>query len=389
MGCPELEFIFGGEIVAGIYIHVPFCQSKCHYCDFASWSGKEKMIPVYFERLKQEIRQFGAHYDRETVDTIYFGGGTPSVVEAAEIEGVLEEIDRQFALSDPECTLEMNPASADLEKMRQYRAMGINRVSVGLQAKQDELLKTLGRIHSWQDFCQTMEALKTAGIRNVSADLMFGLPGQTCEMLEASATALATFEEIRHISCYSLKIEEGTPFERMQVSGKLALPDEDEERKMQHGIIRQLEGLGFKQYEISNFAIPGFESRHNSCYWDLSDYIGFGLGASSYYRGCRYTNTFDLMTYIETPFCEDIPKEESHQLSVEEQKGDFMFLGLRRMAGVKDEDYRRLFHQSFFDDYKEAIPQLEKQGLIQVEGDRIFLSPRGQDFANQVFMAFV
>ncbi|MDO4287715.1 MAG: radical SAM family heme chaperone HemW [Eubacterium sp.] len=373
----------------GLYIHVPFCKRKCHYCDFPSWAGREDQIAAYFDRLLTEISAFARAWGPRSVDTVYFGGGTPSLVGAEYIARVMETIHRHFTLADPECTLELNPASVDLDKIKTYRAWGINRVSVGLQASQDALLKTLGRLHSWGDFVKTMAALDKAGIDNISADLMLGLPGQTVAMLLDSARALADFAGLRHISCYSLKVEEGTVFYKRQLQGTLDLPDEKTERAMQHAVIKALEALGYKQYEISNFARPGFESRHNSRYWDLSEYVGFGLGAASYFGGRRFTNTFDLKTYISTSPDQPVVRAEDHLLDAAEARGDFMFLGLRRMAGVAEAEYKRLFNRSFFEDYGPEIADLEARGLIKRTAAGIALTDLGQDLANQVFMAFV
>ena len=373
----------------GLYIHIPFCKRKCLYCDFPSWAGKETLAADYFRRLTAEIKTFAQTHDAQSVDTVYFGGGTPSLVDAGFIAQVMETLERHFRLENPEITLEMNPASASRDKLAVYRACGINRASVGLQARQDALLKTLGRLHSWADFKATLDDLDAVGITNVSADLMFGLPGQTTAMVLDSARALAAFENIRHISCYSLKVEEGTPFDALERRGALNLPGEDEERAMQHAVIAELEALGFRQYEISNFAKPGYKSRHNSRYWDMSDYLGFGLGAASYFGGRRFTNTFDLETYLASPPEAPAPRAEDHALSGDEARGDFMFLGLRRTDGVADAGYRRLFGRSFFEDYGDEIAGLIAQGLVEKTAAGIRLTARGQDFANQVFMAFV
>ncbi len=375
--------------MAGIYIHMPFCKSKCRYCDFPSFAGISLgRQAAYGKALQREIRDFAQKQpERLKAETIYIGGGTPSIVDAEQIDGVLAVIQRYFEVDDKaEITLEANPESMTPQKAKAYRKMGINRISMGLQAAQDRLLKTLGRPHTLADFDTALTYLCDAGFDNLSADLMFGLPGQHLEDVAQSVEHLTAFPVIRHLSCYSLKIEEGTPFAAMAAAGKLDLPDEDDERAMERLIHQKLEIAGLMQYEISNYAIPGFESRHNSRYWTMDDYVGFGLGAASYYNNTRWTNTFSFEAYLEkTP----VPKAECHVLSAEEARGDFMFLGLRRNRGVSDEAYRRLFGRSFFDDYAKAIGKLTTQGLLRQQDDSLLLTERGRDLANQVFMEFV
>ncbi|MEF9919285.1 MAG: radical SAM family heme chaperone HemW, partial [Eubacterium sp.] len=270
----------------GFYIHIPFCQSKCRYCDFASWSGySDTEIATYFEKLIKEIRLFAKKNNQIKVGTIYFGGGTPSYVNNRFIEQVMECIEScfivDFKLTD-ERTIEMNPASLTLEKAQAYRKMGFNRVSIGLQATQNHLLRFLGRPHNWDDFICTYSALEKAGIVNISADLMFGLPGQTTKDVVDSVSRITHLPNIKHVSCYSLKVEKGTSFYTMQREGRLELPDEITERLMQKLLIEGLADHGFEQYEISNFAKePQFKSRHNLKYWNCEPYFGIGAAAHS------------------------------------------------------------------------------------------------------------
>ncbi|WP_195269222.1 radical SAM family heme chaperone HemW [Eubacterium sp. 1001713B170207_170306_E7] len=375
----------------GIYVHVPFCVQKCQYCDFASWAGcGPEAVARYFDAVCLEIRAFGARQGRLSADTVYFGGGTPSSVAPRYIGQVMEAVGQCFVLSGEavEATIEVNPGTLTSEKCRAYRDMGINRVSMGLQTTSDQGLKALGRIHTYADFEESLALLDRAGFENISADLMFGLPGQTLADVQADIACLTALAPIRHISCYSLKIEEGTAFDALYRQGRLALPDEALERQMQHAIIDGLAARGFEQYEISNFARKGWESRHNSRYWVMKPYVGFGLGAASYYRGERRTNVMDMQDYCALAEQGKPPVLEAHTLDLQEKKGDFMFLGLRRMYGVDDADYQKLFGSSFFEDFEE-IGGLVEAGLLTREGPVIRLTRRGQDLANQVFMAFV
>lgn len=375
----------------GIYVHVPFCRQKCRYCDFPSWAGLgEAETGRYFEAVCLEIKAFAAEQGRVPAGTVYFGGGTPSYVAADYIGRVMDCIRECFELPEEsiEATIEANPGTLTDAKCRAYRNMGLNRVSMGLQTTSDRGLKALGRIHTYADFETSLDLLGSAGFENISADLMFGLPGQTLEDVRQDIDRLTALASIKHISCYSLKIEEGTAFDTLYRQGKLLLPDEALERRMQHAIIDGLAENGFEQYEISNFARKGWESRHNSLYWVMKPYVGFGLGAASYYKEERRTNVMDMEDYCALVTQGKAPVLETHILDAQEKKGDFMFLGLRRMCGVDDADYRELFGSSFFEDFEE-IENLVKAGLLMREDQVIRLTPKGQDLANQVFVAFV
>lgn len=386
-----------------IYVHIPFCVRKCWYCDFCSFQASDETIAVYIDALIAEIRHYNVS-ENQVVKTIYFGGGTPSYIDARYIVRVVHALEEKFGLDlshddTIEMTIEVNPASAMADKLACYRALGFNRLSVGCQSTDDGLLKKLGRAHTAADFFETMSHAAQAGFTNVSADLMFGLPGQDLPMLVNSAERIMALPIVKHLSCYSLIIEPGTPFEKLMADGKLNLPPEKMERAMYHKIRKLTVAHGFKQYEISNFAKSGFASKHNSGYWDLTPYVGFGLGTSSLYDGGqperdnnyrRVTNTADMTRYVAT---NGTAKTENHTLSIKEAKGDFMFLGLRKTAGVSDQDYQEKFHTSFFDDYEKEIQEIFDEGLIKIKEEnnarRIFLTDKGLDLANQAFMVFV
>lgn len=373
----------------GIYIHIPFCVQKCAYCAFASARPRSSgEMSEYIEALCLEIRAFARSHPGLGARTLYVGGGTPSMLGIDQMERLTAVLSQTFDLSETaERTIEVNPASAMKEKLTAYRALGFDRLSIGLQAYQDRLLKLLGRAHSVRDFDETWEHALEAGFANLSADVIFGLPTQSAADLEDTLAALLGHEGLTHLSCYSLSVEPGTAMETAVASGQLALPDEVLERQMYHALVTRLELAGLRQYEISNFARPGFESRHNSAYWDLTPYLGFGLGASSYYNHERWTNTLSLDAYLEDPA--GAPKSEAHHLSAAERRGDFMFLGLRRKAGVDDRCYREKFGTSFFADYGQEIQSLIMAGLVEKQGLSLRLTPKGMDLADQVFMAFV
>lgn len=378
----------------GLYIHIPFCVKKCHYCSFTSWCPRDgRQVQDYFKDLRQEIKTYAGRTKGYVVRTVYFGGGTPSAVSADEIKQTMEALGRAFAFDpqDPllEKTIEVNPGSGTAEKILAYQKMGFNRLSIGLQSAQDHLLKALGRVHTREDFKLACGAAEAAGFDNVSADVMFGLPGQSLQDVLETVQMLVERPVIKHLSCYSLKVEEGTAFDVWERQGRLELPGEELERKMYHRLASDLRPWGFEQYEISNFSKPGFESRHNGSYWDLTDYIGLGLGASSFFCHKRWSNTADFNKYHVGLECGYPIAEGAHRLSDLEARGDFMFLGLRRNRGVDDLEYNQQFGRHFFDDYREEIRGLLESGLIVREGTRIRLSTRGMDLANQVFMAFV
>ena len=352
---------------------------------------------LFFESLWIEIEQTAA--EKTSIRSVYFGGGTPSFVPQSYIIKTLVLIKEKFNLcEDAEITIEANPDSLTEEKASAYFEAGFNRVSIGLQAAQDTLLKTIGRPHTFADFLVAISALKKAGFTNLSADLMFGLPNQSIEDVLESVEHLAIIEEIKHVSCYSLELKEGTLLKKKIQSGALTLPDETKERQMAYALRKALNKAGIYQYEISNFARPGFESRHNTAYWDLLPYYGFGLGAAAYINNERKTNTPILKVYTDWGIAsqEKVPEErtspptiERHFLSQTEQEEEFMFLGLRKIKGVDDCQFRQQFGKSFFMIYQEEIEKLKKQGLLWQKKTEIGLTLKGQDFANRVFMAFL
>lgn len=375
----------------GIYIHIPFCKQKCFYCDFASTAKKvdETLYEQYINALCQEITMYQALFPDICIDTIYFGGGTPSILPPNLIIRALNTVKANFTLnSDIEITLEANPGTVDEQKLQYLYQNGINRLSFGVQAVQDDLLQKIGRIHTIKEADMAIEMAQKIGFKNISVDLMYGLPGQTIEMLK-EAVSWAVNKNIQHISIYGLQIEENTVFGRLYDQGKLILPSEDESEMMYDYLTEQLPKYNYNRYEISNFAKSGYESRHNLAYWQDKFYLGLGAGAHGYYNQKRVQNPFDIDEYIKKcnqkilPFInEEIVDEKAH---IEE----FCFLGLRMAKGIDKEIFKQKFNTDIENLYGEILPNLEKDGLIINTQKYIYLTSEGMKFGNQVFSEFL
>lgn len=372
-----------------VYIHIPFCKSKCAYCDFNSYQGKEYLQEAYFKALKREMTGFLCHAEKKIITSVFFGGGTPSYVDYVYITDVLEYLFSNFRIDENvEISIEANPKTVDLKKLLAYKSSGINRLSIGLQSFDDELLKKLGRVHNSEDFLKTLELSHKVGFDNINADLIFGLPMQTMKHWKHTVKNILR-QEITHISCYSLKIEEGTPFFDMLQNKEIILPDDELEREMYYLSKKEFEIAGFKHYEISNFAKDGYECKHNIVYWKCRPYIGFGAGAHSYFDGERFNNVHNIEQYIEGITKNGTAKENVQKISQDEAQKEFMMLGFRLVDGISCSEFDRRFHKNIFIQYEKEITELIDKGLINIEGDFIRLSQKGLDFANEVFMEFV
>lgn len=398
-----------------LYIHIPFCVKKCAYCDFLSAPASEKAKDNYVNLLCREIEWEADCHPDYRGQTAFFGGGTPTILKAEQLEKILCKLKECFMIpektQEPEITLECNPgtvAGADLKRLREA---GFNRLSIGLQSMQNEELKKLGRIHTREDFLKTFYLAREAGFRNINVDLMSALPGQRVESYVNSLREIAALHP-EHISAYSLIIEEGTPFyeryaeadaqrRRDGADREHLLPSEEEERQM-YELTEEILGLnGYQRYEISNYALPGYACQHNITYWKRGDYLGFGLGAASLMDNCRFTNCRDLREYEgqlleggrtdkET---EVFTAEDLHcnwqRLSVEEQMEEFMFLGLRLMEGISVKEFRECFHVPIDDIYGDVLKKLEKYGLVVREGGRVRLTKQGIDVSNVALAEFL
>jgi oxygen-independent coproporphyrinogen-3 oxidase len=377
----------------GIYIHIPFCKQKCYYCDFVSYSNKCSEVKEYIESLKKEIEEFD--FSNYKVTSIYIGGGTPSYIDSIYIVEILSELKEKLKCNliefkDIEITIEVNPGTVDTKKLNDYKKSGINRLSIGLQSTKNDILKKIGRIHTYQEFLEIYKLARETGFKNINIDLMIGIPGQKIGDLKNTLQDIIKLEP-EHISVYSLIIEENTPIEKMLENGEIKLPDEDLERNMYWYVKNTLELNGYNHYEISNFAKFGKESRHNLNCWNQEEYIGFGVAAHSYLNGIRFSNTINVEEYIQ--HIENNRKEENIQIeesqSLEDKKNEFMMLGFRKIQGV---DIAR-FKEKFIDNpiflYRENLNKLVEEGLIEVDLNHIKLTNKGIDLANLVFEEFV
>ena len=373
----------------GLYIHVPFCKSKCNYCDFNSYAGMEELIPEYFNSMKKEIEFYRERLRDYTIGTVFIGGGTPSMVEEKYIVDILDICFKTMKISnEAEISIEANPGTVNLNKLFSYRNAGINRLSMGLQAWQDHILQYIGRIHKARDFSDNIEAARKAGFENINADLMFGLPGQTINDWEETLKAVDDLG-VEHISCYSLKIEEGTVLGEKLDSGEL-IPVEDElDRAMYDSAIEFLKSKKFMRYEISNFAKPGFQCRHNLIYWRAEEYIGLGAGAHSYFENNRFNNVNKIKDYIRNIQEGNGIIENVQFINLEESMSEYMILGLRLTEGVNIAKFKERFGQNIFDVWGEVIEKNVRKGLLTMENESIQLTSKGFDLANSVFVEFI
>lgn len=384
----------------GIYIHIPFCRQKCFYCDFPSFAGKERMIGPYLEALEQELGQvrqklwdrgeavFGSD-EKLAPRTLYIGGGTPTVLETVALPDVFYLLQKHIDVEHAgEITIEANPGTVDGEKLRLLRGFGINRLSLGVQSFDDGCLKAIGRIHSGQEAAEAVAEAQDAGFSNISLDLMYGLPGQDMAILgESVATALAM--GVQHISIYGLQLEEGTAFDKMQQQGRLLLPSDELTEEMYDYITACLPGQGYHRYEISNFALPGYESRHNLAYWQDLPYLGFGSGAHSYWGDCRYQNPARIEVYMEEVFQGNAMCHVEEKVTEKAHMEEFCFLALRTAAGIPLRRFAAVFGRDVHELYGKQIRRLVEKGLLLEDRERIYLSPLGMKYGNQVFGEFL
>lgn len=438
-----------------LYIHIPFCVRKCAYCDFLSAPADPGARAAYVDALTGEITMRGKHYGEYCVKTIFLGGGTPSVLEGADIARIFHALRQSFVIAeDCEITMEINPGTVTEEKAHIWKQCGINRISVGLQSVNDDELRMLGRIHTFGQFCDTWEILRRAGFTNLNLDLISAIPGQTVESWKRTIHTAAEFNP-EHISAYSLIVEEGTPFYDLygnepdtastsdratgsaeghrldretegeaDESAVLALPDEDTEREIYQVTEKILQEYGYHRYEISNYSKEGYECRHNLGYWERKEYLGLGLGSSSLIKECRFRNTDSTERYMELfgsgndgyvskekKKREEEFREDIQVLSIEDQMEEFMFLGLRMMKGISEDEFRQKFRTEINDVYGRPLEKMIQMGLMEYAEEsgrpgvcekmssreqqnfakerRIRLTKRGIDVSNAVFAEFL
>lgn len=371
-----------------LYIHIPFCAQKCLYCDFPSFARKDHLRKAYIEALNKEIISLREKHNNLEINTIFIGGGTPSVLEADELECLLKEVAKLNMAKDIEYSMECNPGNLTEEKLEVMKKYGVNRISMGLQAKQDNLLKGLGRIHNYKTFKENFLLAKKVGFNNINVDLMFGLPNQRLNEWEETLREIISLEPA-HISAYSLIIEEGTAFYNLYENDKLKLPTEEEERKMYHLAKKFLEENGFNQYEISNYAKEGKECRHNLAYWNMDNWIGVGSAAASYINGKRIKNISSVEKYINSINEKGEAVEEIINNSKNDNMEEFMFMGLRKINGIDENEFKKRFSMNINDVYGEILNKYIGEGLLIRESGRIFLSEKGIEISNIIMADFL
>lgn len=376
-----------------LYIHIPFCISKCKYCDFLSAPAQEETKVAYMQALCREIAERGKEYQDYVLNTVFIGGGTPTVVPAMWIKQVMEVVRQHYhLLKEAEVTMELNPATVDLEALQVYKAAGINRLSIGLQSANNEELKQLGRIHSYEQFVETYMQARLAGFANINVDIMSALPGQTLTSYRRTLERVTGLEPPpEHISAYSLIVEEGTPFYEAMETGMLNLPDEEIERSMYELTGKFLQEFGYGRYEISNYAKPGWECKHNLGYWERVNYLGVGIGAASLIENARFSNGRNLQGYLLQPAG---VLENYQKLGISEQMEETMFLGLRKTKGVSVSDFEDYFGISFWQVYGEVTQKHIEDGLLEQRLDEkgkkyIALTQKGMDVSNYVMADFL
>ncbi len=373
----------------GIYVHIPFCKKKCYYCDFVSYANKEEYINRYVKALEKECDTY--NLNQYNVTSIFIGGGTPSYIESKYIKEILEKIKSKFKINNNcEITIEINPGTVDKQKLKQYKDIGINRLSIGLQSVNNTLLKQIGRIHTYEDFLETYNTAKKIGFENINIDLILAIPNQTLEDIKNQMNEILKLNPT-HISTYSLIIEEGTPMEKMVQEKKYSLPDENTERKIYWYVKNILEKNGYIHYEISNFAKRKKESIHNKNCWEQKEYIGLGVAAHSYIGNIRYSNIENIEKYISNieegkVYINKIIHEK--QSTIDKQK-EYMLLGLRKIEGVSINKFKNKFIENPIFLFKKEFDKLEKEKLIEIDGDYIRLTNKGIDLANIVWQEFI
>lgn len=376
-----------------LYVHIPFCFKKCAYCDFLSFSCDEKTQLAYADALIREIEFYGPQMQDYFVSTIFVGGGTPTWLDEDKMLEILDAIYTYFNVSrDAEITMECNPGTVTASKLEKYRRAGVNRLSIGLQSADDEELQILGRIHTFEKFLKTYEMARNAGFANINVDLISGIPYQTAEKFLHTLQKVVRLKP-NHISAYSLIIEKGTPFYEKykfdavkQEAGMQTevLPTEDEVYRITKLTQQYLANAGYEQYEISNFAQPGFECEHNIGYWTRENYLGLGLGAASLIDNVRYSNTTDLEAYLEGEL-----RAETNEVSRKAQMEEFMFLGLRMKCGVTRQQFQETFGIPIEGIYKNVLEHLKEEGLLDISAGRIALTEKGQDLSNYALAQFL
>lgn len=367
----------------GLYIHIPFCDRICNYCDFTAFQGANSKIKEYVEALKKEIELKG---NKDfLIDSIFIGGGTPSFIDGKYIFEILEKVKENFTVLDNiEISIETNPKTFDEKKLEYYKSSEINRVSIGVQSFNDKILKELGRNHNSKEALESIELVKKFGF-DINLDLIFGYQSQTIEDILYDLEMVKNINP-EHISYYALIIEEKTKFKALQNAGKLDFLDEETERKMYHLIVEKLEEMGMNQYEVSNFAKVGKESVHNKKYWNCKEYLGLGISAHSYLNDERFSNTVNLSKYIKELQNGNIPVDFREKLDMPTKKFEYIIMNMRLKEGFLISDYNRLFESDFLEENKKAVKIGLENNVVEIKDDRIYFTKRGFDIMDSFFV---
>ena len=368
-----------------LYIHIPFCKQRCFYCDFPTFAGKERFREDYVEALIKEIEDKCSNY---LIKTIFIGGGTPSYLEEKELEKLLIAVSKLNLSDKLEYSIECNPGTVNEDKLKIMKKYGINRISFGLQSCNNQLLKKIGRIHTFKEFLENYNLARKVGFNNINIDLMYGLPNLTIQDWKNTLEKICELKP-EHISAYSLIIEEGTAFYKLYEKDKLELPSEDDERVMDKLTKDILKSNGYHQYEISNFALPGKECEHNKVYWSLEEYIGVGSASSSYIDGYRLVNTSNINDYIEKINNNISVVIDKYENTIEDEMEEFVFMGLRMVSGIDLLKFKKKFGVDINSIYKEVIEKNIKDGLLVVEENKMFLTAKGMELSNSVMSDFI
>lgn len=371
----------------GIYIHIPFCKQKCYYCDFISFANKNQKQEQYINAIKKEIDTY--EFEKYNVTTIYIGGGTPSYIESKYIVELIEKLKSKLTNNETkfdkiEITIEVNPGTVTKQKLQDFKFCGINRLSIGLQTTNNNLLKQIGRIHTYEEFLETYNRAKEVGFENINVDLMLGLPNQTIKDLKDSLEKVIRLGAT-HISVYSLIVEEGTVISKLLDKGKIELPSEETEREMYWYVKNILELNGYQHYEISNFAKENKYSKHNMNCWKQKEYIGLGVAAHSYLNDTRFSNGNNIEDYINNVENKEIEEVQT----LEDKQNEFMLLGLRMLNGVDIASFKQKFGQNPIYLYRDRLNELVEDGLVVIDLNHIKLTNKGLDLANLVFEEFI
>lgn len=371
-----------------LYIHIPFCVKKCAYCDFLSGPASNQQIEEYVQALIEEIRYYKEFVKKYEVSTVFWGGGTPSLLTGEQMKALMEALGQTFFIrQNAEITMEANPGTVTVEKLLACQKAGINRISFGLQSVNNEELKMLGRIHTYEEFLESYEAARKAGFQNINVDLISAIPKQTVSSWEQTLQTIISLQP-EHISAYSLIVEEGTTFAKLYGEGcKLEhlLPMEEDERRMYERTEELLREAGYHRYEISNYAKEGYECQHNLGYWERKEYLGLGLGASSLIEETRFHNTDEMEEYLRDASNPILLRRGQEKLDRQEQMEEFVFLGLRKIRGIQEEKFAEMFGEDIWDCYGRNLERVIKEGLLEREEGVLRLTRKGIDVSNYVF----